>query len=69
MKTATLPQRYTALSEEIKRHAYRYHVLGHSVISDREYDEMYNRLVALETAHPELVTTDSPTQRAWGVVI
>ena len=35
-------------------------------LSDAEYDELFRRLVALETAHPELVTPDSPTQRVGG---
>jgi DNA ligase (NAD+) len=33
------------------------------VISDAEYDRLYDELTALEAAHPELVTSDSPTQR------
>jgi DNA ligase (NAD+) len=52
------------LRETINFHLYRYHVLDSPVISDAEYDELYQQLLALETAHPELVTPDSPTQRA-----
>src|SRR5207244_1537967 len=40
-----------------------YHVLDDPEISDAEYDVIYDELVALELAHPELITTDSPTQR------
>ncbi len=50
--------------EEINFHLYRYHVLDAPVISDAEYDALYRELLALEAAHPELVTPDSPTQRA-----
>jgi DNA ligase (NAD+) len=44
-------------------HDYRYHVLDDPEISDAEYDALFRRLQALEAAHPELVTPDSPTQR------
>ena len=49
-----------ALLEEAN---HRYHVLDAPTISDREYDLRFRELVELETAHPELVTPDSPTQR------
>ncbi len=52
------------LRTEIHYHLYRYHVLDAPIISDAEYDALYRQLVALEQAHPELVTSDSPTQRA-----
>jgi DNA ligase (NAD+) len=42
---------------------YRYHVLDEPEIPDAEYDKLLRALVDLETAHPELVTPDSPTQR------
>lgn len=54
----------THLREQINYHLYRYHVLDAPVISDAEYDELYHQLVELEAAHPELITPDSPTQRA-----
>ncbi len=44
-------------------HEYRYYILHDPVISDYEYDQLYKQLEALERAHPELVTPDSPTQR------
>ena len=49
---------------EINYHLYRYHVLDSPIISDAEYDALYHELLALETEHPELITPDSPTQRA-----
>jgi DNA ligase (NAD+) len=47
----------------VRTHDHRYHVLDDPTISDREYDALYAELRALEAAHPELVTPDSPTQR------
>lgn len=49
---------------EINYHLYRYHTLDSPIISDAEYDALYRRLADLESQHPELVTPDSPTQRA-----
>jgi DNA ligase (NAD+) len=40
-----------------------YHVDDDPIMSDAEYDRLYDELAALEEAHPELVTPDSPTQR------
>jgi DNA ligase (NAD+) len=54
-------------AEELRRliehHAYRYHVLDDPEITDAGYDALYDELQALEEAHPELVTDDSPTRR------
>ncbi len=57
-------ERARELREELNFHLYRYHVLDAPVISDAEYDALYRELQGLEAAHPELVTADSPTQRA-----
>jgi DNA ligase (NAD+) len=62
-KTQTPEQRVAELREVLDYHLYRYHVLDDPEISDAEYDRLYDELVALEEAHPELVTSDSPTQR------
>ncbi|MBN2579456.1 MAG: NAD-dependent DNA ligase LigA [Pirellulales bacterium] len=51
------------LREEIRRHDNLYYVAAAPEISDREYDRLMERLKQLEAAHPELVTSDSPTQR------
>ncbi|MCB8967440.1 MAG: NAD-dependent DNA ligase LigA [Ardenticatenaceae bacterium] len=59
-----IEERVTKLRDEINYHLYRYHVLDAPVISDAEYDALYRELLALEAAHPALVTPDSPTQRA-----
>ena len=57
-------QRIAQLHEELNFHLYRYHVLDSPVVSDAEYDALYRELVELETAYPDKVTPDSPTQRA-----
>lgn len=54
------------LREQLHYHNYRYHTLDAPVISDYEYDQLYKRLKDLESAHPELITPDSPTQRSGG---
>ncbi len=56
--------RADALRAEIRRHDYLYHVLDRPEITDAEYDRLFQELVALEARYPELVTPDSPTQRA-----
>jgi DNA ligase (NAD+) len=62
-KTTTPAKRAAELREVLDYHLYRYHVLDDPEISDAEYDRLYDELVALEDAHPELATPDSPTQR------
>ena len=54
---------YPELAELLRFHEHRYYVLDAPLVSDAEYDALYKRLEALEAAHPELVTPDSPTQR------
>lgn len=58
--------RIEALRREIERHNRLYYVEAAPELSDREYDRLYDELKALEAAHPELVTPDSPTQRVGG---
>ncbi len=60
----TLAERISQLRKEVNFHLYRYHVLDAPVISDAEYDALYHELRQLEEANPDLVTPDSPTQRA-----
>ncbi|MFH1681920.1 MAG: NAD-dependent DNA ligase LigA [Candidatus Eisenbacteria bacterium] len=54
------------LREEIETHNRLYHEEGSPVISDRDFDELLERLAALENEYPELRTPDSPTQRVGG---
>jgi DNA ligase (NAD+) len=51
------------LREMINSHDYMYHVLVDPIISDVEYDSLLKKLEKLESAHPEFITKDSPTQR------
>ena len=54
------------LRQEIRRHEERYYVLADPEVADAEFDALMAELRALEGAHPELVTSDSPTQRVGG---
>ena len=63
---AAIADRIEALREEIRHHEYRYYVLDDPEISDAEFDALLRALTELETAHPALVTPDSPTQRVAG---
>jgi DNA ligase (NAD+) len=62
-KTRAPEQRAAELRKVLDYHLYRYHVLDDPEISDEEFDRLYDELVALEEADPNLVTPDSPTQR------
>ena len=59
-----LAQRAAALRAQLHDHSYRYYVLNDPVIADADYDRLYHELRQLEDEHPELITADSPTQRA-----
>jgi DNA ligase (NAD+) len=63
MPASQAVERAKALRRELQQHLHRYHVLDAPSISDADYDRMLRELEALEAAHPELVTPDSPTQR------
>ncbi|MGM3188574.1 NAD-dependent DNA ligase LigA [Musicola paradisiaca] len=52
-----------ALRAQLRYHEYKYHVEDAPEIPDAEYDKLMNALKLLEQAHPEWVTSDSPTQR------
>jgi DNA ligase (NAD+) len=58
--------RIDELRAAIRHHDYVYYVLDRPEISDEEYDRLFAELKALEDAHPDLVTPDSPTQRVGG---
>ena len=63
MSDEGLGQELTQLRQKIAYHSYLYNTLDQPEISDFEYDQLFNRLKAIETEHPELVTPDSPTQK------
>ena len=53
----------------LEHHNYRYYVLDDPEIADVEYDRMFRELQEIEAAHPELCTSDSPTQRVGGAPV
>ncbi len=59
-------ERAAWLRTELDAHAHRYYVLDEPTIPDSEYDKLFRELQAIEAAHPELLTPDSPTQRVGG---
>jgi DNA ligase (NAD+) len=59
-------KRIAELRDQIRHHDHLYYVEATSEISDREYDRLYADLKELETQFPDLLTPDSPTQRASG---
>jgi DNA ligase (NAD+) len=63
MAHADILARLITLRDEIRRHDYLYYVKDRPEISDSQYDRLFRDLLELEQAHPELVTTDSPSQR------
>jgi DNA ligase (NAD+) len=63
---ADLRRRWQELADEVREHQFRYYVRDAPIISDAEFDELFRELQALEEAHPELRTPDSPTQLVGG---
>jgi DNA ligase (NAD+) len=59
-------QRIEKLKKEINYHRYLYHVLDKQEISDEALDSLKNELFLLENQYPELITSDSPSQRIGG---
>jgi DNA ligase (NAD+) len=59
-------ERAAELRTLLDHHNYLYYVLAKPEVSDREFDRLLKELQDLETAHPELITPDSPTQRVGG---
>ncbi len=59
-------KRIEKLKQEINHHRYLYHVLDRVEISDAAADSLKNELAKLEAQFPDLVTSDSPTQRVSG---
>ena len=62
-------ERAAALRAELHHHAHLYYTLDAPQIPDAEYDRLFRELQAIEAAHPELLTPDSPTQRVGGAVL
>lgn len=58
-----------SLQQTLSEHSYRYYVMDDPTIPDAEYDRLFKRLQSLEADYPELITSDSPTQRVGGAPI
>lgn len=58
-----IQQKLTALKDTINTHNYRYYALDEPSIPDAEYDRLMRELQAIEAEHPELITSDSPSQK------
>lgn len=65
METATpeIQQRVQQLRKQLQEASYAYYVLDNPIMEDTVYDRLYRELQELETKYPQLITTDSPTQR------
>ena len=61
--TKAIQKEAEQLRQELHQHNYQYYVLDAPTVTDQAYDQLLRQLQALEQAHPELVTADSPTQR------
>ncbi len=66
MASSDAAGRIAELRRLVEHHNYRYHVLDDPAIPDSAFDTLFDELRALEDAHPDLVTPDSPTQRVGG---
>lgn len=62
----SIRQRAQKLREAIEQHNHNYYVLDAPTLPDAEYDQLFRELQSLEAQHPELLTSDSPTQRVGG---
>lgn len=65
---SSIAEQARALRDQLNQYAYQYYVMDQPTVPDHLYDEQYAKLVAIEAAHPELITPDSPTQRVGGVI-
>jgi DNA ligase (NAD+) len=62
-------ERAAELRALLHHHAHLYYTLDAPELPDAEYDRLFRELQAIEAAHPELLTPDSPTQRVGGAVL
>jgi DNA ligase (NAD+) len=59
-------RRWQELADEVREHQFRYYIKDAPIISDADFDALFNELVALEERYPELRVPDSPTQLVGG---
>jgi len=63
MDLAAQQEAYESLKKQLQKQSYQYYVLDNPLISDAQYDVLYQQLLSIESQHPEWVTPDSPSQR------
>jgi DNA ligase (NAD+) len=61
-----IEEEISELREKLNHHSRAYYVLDEPEITDGEYDALFRRLQKIEAEHPDLISLDSPTQRAGG---
>ncbi len=59
-------RRWQELADEVREHQFRYYVKDAPIVSDAEFDRLFNELAAMEQRYPELRVPDSPTQLVGG---
>ena len=59
-------KRAELLRQQLNQYAFEYYVLDKPSVADAVYDSLFAELKAIETEYPELITSDSPTQRVGG---
>ena len=59
-------RRWQELADEVREHQFRYYIKDAPIVSDAEFDRLYNELLAMEERYPELRVPDSPTQLVGG---
>ncbi|MBA6327880.1 NAD-dependent DNA ligase LigA [Colwellia sp. MB02u-6] len=69
MSEQTVTTRITEICQLLNHYNHQYYVLDEPSVPDIEYDRLMRELMALETAHPELKTLDSPSQKVGGVAL
>lgn len=57
------------LKEQLNQYSYEYYVQDKQSVEDYVYDRLYKELSEIETAYPDLITSDSPTQRVGGKIL
>lgn len=62
-------QQHAKLVDEVNHHNEQYHKLDQPEISDYDYDQLFEKLLAFEKAHPELDISNSPSQKAGATVL
>lgn len=63
---SSIAQRVEILHKLLHQYNYEYHVQDNPSVPDSEYDKLLHELIDIETKHPELKTSDSPTVRVGG---